>query len=191
MKKLALAILALAASLPAAAGSHVESLVSYTIPASQNPVVAPRLLSVKYQWVVTSEHEEGNCDLVSTNGSLDDCHTVATHAYRVRISVGYDSPAGANPTPEASAADAESGPVVVNFDLDPAQFDAATLAAIKGTRNARDLFVMTTSVAPTTMSVVDYDRSFFCSPEADSSCENQVVEKQVQTTETTVSVKLR
>jgi hypothetical protein len=186
-KSLSLLVLALLA-VPAFAGSHVE-IVSYSIPASEGPVKTPGIVSAKLGKVVVAEHEWGNCD--NPESWAMDCHHTADYAQKVRVTVGYVSQAGADPRPEATGDAENEGPMYVNFDFDPAQFDAATLEQLKAKKGAPALFQLTSQVTQQPIQVVDYDKSDFCSPEASASCDDHVVYKTVLAPITTLTVGLK
>lgn len=191
--KTTLVVLALGLlSVPAFAGSHVEGIIGrYTVPAWEGAVKAPKILSAKYGKVVVREWEEGNCDSVANGGDSSGCYSKSEKAYKVRVLVGYESARGADPTPEASAENAESGPVTLTFDFDPSEFSAETLARIQGLKDARELFALTATGSRQLVDAIDYDHSDYCSPEADSSCENHVVYKKVTANLTTLTVTLK
>jgi hypothetical protein len=109
----------------------------------------------------------------------------------VRVTVEYISEAGANPTPEANDEDAKEGPVSIHWDFNPEQFDSATLARLADKRTAGQVFALTAETNSAPISVIDYDKSDYCSPEADSSCENHVVYKTVKGNLTTLKVLLK
>jgi hypothetical protein len=192
--KTILAVTAIALiSVSAFAGSHVEGVSSsYTVPAQEGAIKNPYVESAKLGKVVVEEHEEGNCDGVANDGDFDGCHTVATYAQKVRVTVVYTSPAGANSNPEAMSSDSEEGLVPVHFDFDPAQFDAATLAKLSAKHaDNRGLFAINTTATTQQLEVQDYEHSTYCSPDADMDCQEHIVYKTVNapTTQLTVTLK--